>query len=137
MPLAREIGGGPSGGREMQGGQPAGQQAIHLLRKRLREIARAQSCIHMAYRNAVVEGGQGRGQRGGRITLYQYAVRCLRLQDRFKRFQDTRGERGKRLVGTHRVEIMVGCYLEGRQHLIEHIAVLGRHADACSEIARA
>jgi hypothetical protein len=47
--------------REMQGGQPAGQQAIHLLRKRLREIARAQSCFHMAYRNAVVESGQGRG----------------------------------------------------------------------------
>ena len=121
----------------MQGGQPAGQQAIHLLRKWLREIARAQSCFHMAYRNAVVEGGQGRGQRGGRITLYQYAVRCLRLQDRFKRFQDTRGERGKRLAGTHRVEIVVGCYLEGLQHLIEHIPVLGCDADACREIARA
>jgi hypothetical protein len=93
--LGREIGGGPSGGREIQDGQPAGQQAIHLLRKRLREIARTQSCFHMAYRNAVVEGGQGRGQRGGRITLYQYAVRCLRLQDRFKRFQDTRGEQRK------------------------------------------
>lgn len=34
-------------------------------------------------------------------------------------------------------EIVVGCYLEGLQHLIEHIPVLGCHADACREIARA
>jgi len=91
----------------------------------------------MAHRNAVVEGGQGRGQRGGRITLYQYAVRCLRLQDRFKRFQDTRGERGKGLAGTPRVETRGRVLSRGPPALIEHIPVLGRHADARREIARA
>jgi hypothetical protein len=50
--------------------------------------------------------------------------------------QDAGGDVGEVLAGTHEVEIDLGGDAEDRQHLIEHLPVLGGDADADGEVVR-
>ena len=52
----------------------------------------------------------------------------LAFHDGFDRRQNARGEAGQRLAPLHQIQIVLGCEGKGRQDLVQHVAVLRRHA---------
>jgi hypothetical protein len=118
----------------VQGGQPRGYHPVHLLGKRLGQVACAQTGFHMSYRHVLVEGRQGGGKRGGGVALHQHHVGTLGLDHRLERRQDARRDLRQSLPRLHQIQVVIGSHSEGGEHLVEHRAVLGGHACAHFEI---
>ena len=123
--LAPQIIGRLFGSREVQVTQTAGQAAVHLLRERTIAVVRPQPCLHVSNWNFLVEGGQSRGKRCGRVALHHNDVRLHFRQNPAHRRQDARCDLVETLPGPHQVQVMIGFDLERPQHLVEHRAVLG------------
>ena len=105
------------------------QDAIHFLRERLHHVAGSQPSLYMRHRNLLVESPDRARQRGCGVALHQDQVRMLGLQNGLDRGQNVRREAGQRLARPHQIEIVVGRYGKGRENLVQHVAMLRRHAD--------
>ena len=119
---------------EVQAGEPRGHQTVHLLGKWLRQVSGAQTGFHVSYRHMLVESRQSRCKCGGSITLHQHQVRTLRMNYRFERRQDARRDLRQGLPRLHQIQVVIGSYFEGGEHLVKHGAVLCSHARAYFEM---
>ena len=128
-PFGQEVAAGGGGGSEMQRGHARGDQAIHLLGKRVRQVAGAQSGFHVRHGNAAVERAQRAGHGGGGVALHDGEVERLGRQYGVERGEDAGGGLGQGLTGSHQVQIVIRGHFERLQHLVEHGAVLGGDAD--------
>ena len=106
-----------------------GYNAVHFFRKGRCKVERAQAGFNVRHRDAGVERTQSTGQRCGGVALHD-SERGLHLQENLlKPGNQPRGEGGQSLARLHQIEIEIGRDSEYREHLIEHLAVLGRDAD--------
>ena len=127
--LGLERPGGPPRRDEVGGGDEIHDAAVHLLGKRMLEVARAQPGLDVADADAPVERGERRAHRRRRVALHEEPVGLLAGEHRVEAGEDARGELVRRLVGPHQVEVDVGREREEREHLVEHLAMLRRRAE--------
>jgi hypothetical protein len=85
--------------------------------------------LDVGHRHSHIEGREGSAKRGGGLALDDRKSGRHLGQDRFEGGKDSRGRLVQCLVRRHHVEVEIGRDLERIQHLIEHAAVLRRHAD--------
>ena len=114
----------------MECGDVANDLAIHFFGPGVINVAAAQTRLDMAdFDLAVI--GRKRACHGGRgIALHDHPIGFFRVENFANTGQQARGERIERLVGLHDVEVMLGREFCEVQHLIQHIAMLARDADA-------
>ena len=124
---------GAGGGREVGGGEHPGELAVGLFRPGGKQVAGAQPRFHMAHRHLLVKGGQRGRQRGGGVAVHQDHVRLLGTDHVAQAEQNAGGDVVEILARRHDVQIVVRRDLEQRQHLIQHLAVLGGHAHPAVE----
>ena len=74
--------------RKVQGRQLRREPAVQLLREGIIKAVGAQPRLYMADRHAFVEGGQGGGDRGRRVSLHQREMRPDLCDDRLDPLQD-------------------------------------------------
>ena len=117
----------------MQPREHARDPAVRLLGPWRIEIPRAQAGLDMADRHAAVVAREACGERGRGVAVDEDHVGPGRLEDGLQAAQDERGHLREILAGPHHVEVEVGRDPEERQHLVEHLAMLGGHADARRE----
>ena len=128
--LAQQAGAGDIGGGEMQVGDGAGQAAVHLLGPGRERVAGAQAGLDMPHRNARVKRGERGGEGGGGIAVDQHAVRLPLGQNPAQAEQHIAGDVRQILPRLHEVEVVFRRNIKQRQHLIQHLPVLGGDADA-------
>ncbi|SIT48243.1 hypothetical protein BN2476_630069 [Paraburkholderia piptadeniae] len=98
---------------------------VQFLGPRLREVPGAQARFHVSNVDVRIERGQGRGHRGGCITVHEYACRFHFREDVRDAGENVRTQRGKVLIVAHQVKINIGVNLEVGENLVEHLTVLG------------
>src|ERR1700724_2014891 len=98
---------GPFRSREMESGKPGCDHAVHFFGEGLRQIAGAQSSLHMPDRNSPVKSSQGATESGGGVSLDEYQVRLLLLQNRLERGQDSGARLGESLAREHQIEVVI------------------------------
>ncbi len=128
-----KIGGGHFGGREVEGGEAGGEDAIHFLGEGLGHVAGAESGFDVADGDALVEGGEGAAEGGGGIALDEDEGWLFVAEDGFEGGEDTGGGLEEGLAGEHDVEVMVWGDGEDLEDLVKEGAVLGGDADADGE----
>ena len=116
------------GGTEVQVGQGAHHLPIHLLGEGGPLVIGAQTGLHMAHGDLVIESGQGPGEGGGGVTVDQDQVGLGLLQHALHAQQALGGDGGQGLPGLHDVQVIVGLQLEDVQHRVLHLPVLGGDA---------
>ena len=116
--------------RAMKRCKTAHRTAVHFLRPWVVQIARAQARLNMADRNFAIIGGNRARHHRGRVALDDHPIGLLLVQNLANLNQSASGQRIERLAGRHQIEIMVRGDARKRQHLIEHFAMLSRHANA-------
>ena len=112
------------------------EYAVHFLRERLPQVARAQPSFNVRDRHAAIKRAQRRGEGGVRVALHHNQVRPLGVQNRFDAAQNPRRDAAQRLARLHQVEIEIRTDSEGFQHRVQHVAVLGRDTDSHLEVVR-
>ena len=131
--LAPQSCGGGFGGGEMQRRKAADDPAVHFLGPGMVDIAAAQPRLDMRDRDLAIVCRQRGAHRGGGIALHDDDIRLFRIEDLPDPGQQAGGERIERLVGLHQVEIVIGRHPGDVEHLVEHPAMLARHAHARDE----
>ena len=91
----------------------------------------------MADRNLQVEARQRGGEARRGVAVDEDHVGPLVLQDGLELEQHVAGHVEQSLAGLHDGKVVVGRDVEHPQHLLEHLAVLARHADDGLELSRA
>ena len=119
----------------MQVGKRCGQPTVHLFRPRRAHVAGAQAGFHVAHRDAGMERGQRRRQRGAGVAVDQHHPRPAARQHVLHAGQHAGGDPGQVLAGTHQVEVVVGDDVEQLEHLVEHLPVLRSDADTDPQAA--
>ena len=127
--LSEEIIAVPFGRREVDVGDVAGQRPVHLLGPRGVLVVRPETRFDVADGDLVVERRKRRDERRRRIAVDEDEVGLLFFKDRIKAEQNAGGDRRERLAGLHQVQVVIGPEVEQAQDLVEHLAVLGRHAE--------
>jgi hypothetical protein len=74
----------------------------------------------------VVEAGKRYGHDGSGVALRQHDIRLLRLKHVIESQQETSGQSGESLVGSHDIQIDIWLDLEDSQNLIEKVSMLCR-----------
>jgi hypothetical protein len=82
---------------------------------------------------ARVERSQRRGGHGCGVPLDQNPVGPLVFEDGLQAREHAGCDVRRRLVVLHEVQVVVRPDLKNTQHLVEHVAVLGRDADAADD----
>jgi hypothetical protein len=113
--------------------QPRGQHPVGLFGIRGSEVPGAQPGLDVAHWNVPVEGGQRGAEHRGRVALHEDQVGPAPGKVAVDGFDRARGQPGERLARAHEVEVGVRPDAEDVQDLVEHLAVLGRNADAAVE----
>ena len=103
------------------------QFPVHLFWERRILVAGAESCLHMAYRDLLVESSQRSYKGRSGIPMDQDQIRLCLFQDFLQTHQGTAGHIIQSLACGHDVQIIIRFDLEQIQHLIQHFPVLGRH----------
>ena len=116
------------GGTEVQVGQGAHHLPIHLLGEGGPLVIGAQTGLHMAHGDLVIESGQGPGEGGGGVPVDQDQVGLGLLQHALHAQQAFGGDGGQGLPGLHDIQVIVGLELENIQHRVQHLPVLGSDA---------
>ena len=83
----------------------------------------------MPHPDLAIKSRHGGGHGGGGISLHQHEIRSFSVQDALQRGQNPRRGLRQRLARRHDVQIVMRPYLESFQNLVEHGAMLRRHAD--------
>ncbi len=104
--------------------------------KRLIAVTGAESGFDVTGGNALEIGGERGGKAGHRVALHQQHVGANLPEQRRQPFQHPGGDFGRRLRGGHQVQVVIGLEAEDLQHLVQHGAMLGRHADDALETIR-
>ena len=115
--------------REVPGGDVAGDQPVQLLGEGAVDSVAAQPRLDMRHRDALVEGGERRGHRRGRVALHHDDVGPGLLEHRFHAFEHPGGDVEQCLAVRHDVEVVVDRYAGERDHAVHHLAMLGGDAD--------
>ena len=116
------------GGAEVQVGDGPHHLPVHLLREGGPLVIGAQTGLHMAHRDLVVEGGQGPGKGGGGVPVDQHQVGPGLVQHAVHAQQALGGDGGQGLPRLHDVQVVVGLEMENLQHRVQHLPVLGGDA---------
>jgi len=123
-------------GRKMKRRDCVGGPAIELLGEGVHQVVRPKPRLHVADRDLLIEGGHGGRQRGRGVAVHENQIRRFALQDRFQTLQRPRVYVGQRLPVRHDIEVVLAGHAEQPEHLVEHVAVLGRHDDLAVELPR-
>ena len=94
----------------------------------------AQPCLHMSDGYLLVEGCQGCGRTGCGVSMYQHNVWLRLFQYVTHACQHAGCHVIEVLTLLHDVQVVVGLYVKDAQHLVEHLAVLTRHANLCLKV---
>ncbi len=121
---------------EMQAGDHAGQAAIHLFWPGRVDVAGAQARFHMANRYPLVIRGEAGRKGRGSIAVNENDIRAPLAQHAAHACQYLRGDIGKVLARGHQVQVEIGGERKQAQHLVQHLPVLGGHADLDVDIGR-
>lgn len=89
----------------------------------------SQASLNMTKRHLGMEGGKGRAEYGGSVALGNEGGGALFLNDFFKPGQHAGQKLVQALIGLHEVKVVINGHTKAAQHLIEHVAVLGRGND--------
>jgi hypothetical protein len=95
------------GGCEAQACQQGHQTPVHLLRERARRVFGAWPRLHVAHRDAPVEGGERPGQRGRGVAVHEQQVGLELREQRIERGQQPRCHARGRLVFLHPAQIAI------------------------------
>ena len=110
----------------MQLGHLGDQAAVCLLWEGVIEVVGAQTRLHMAHGDLVVEGGEGGGKGGGGVALHQHQVGAVFGKFQTQALQGRTGHVGEGLARGHQGQVLVRAQLEERHHLGHHFLVLAR-----------
>ena len=127
--FAHQVGPGGGRGGQVQRREPADQAAVHLLGPRGLEIAGAQARLDMGDLGFRVKRGQAGGQGGGGVAVDEHPVVAAPFKDFPQAGQNVGGDVGQVLARLHDVEVEIRMDVEQLQHLVEHLPVLGGHAN--------
>ena len=116
------------GGAEMKGRQVPHQGAVHLLRKGGVAIPGAQAGLHMAHCDLLIKGSQRAGKGGGGVSVDQHQVWLFPGKHLLQPQQAFAGDGVQALPVLHDVQVIVGRDGKQSQHIVQHLAVLGRDA---------
>ena len=125
------------GRSEVQVGQPRGEHPVHLLGKGMVPVAGAQAGLDVARGDALEVGGEGRGEGRHGVALHQQDVGPQLAEQRRQPVEHPGRDARGRLARRHDLEIVVGGEREDIEHLVQHVAVLGRDADDALELVGA
>ena len=131
-----QIGGGPGSRRKMKVGNDAGQLPVHFLRIRGQFVPGAQARFHMSHPNLLQKRGIARQERRDRVAVNKDEIRSRFPQHRFQPLDHANRNVRQRLPVPHDVEVVIRNNPEHVQHLVEHLAMLGSHADERFELIR-
>src|SRR3977135_2173405 len=81
----------------------------------------------MANRDAPIERGNARCEGRRRVAVHQDDVGSERIEDSVKSLKRGGGYAARALASAHEIEIEIGNDVKQREHLIEHLPVLGGH----------
>ena len=123
-------------GREVVGRNAARHLPVHFLRPGAVEVARAQARLHMADGNLLIESCDSGGGRCCRVAMDQNHIRLDFLQDIAHAGKHPCGHVVEILALLHDVQVVIRHDLEDAQHLVQHLAVLARHAHNRLELSR-
>ena len=115
-------------GGEVVGGDAAGDLAVHLLGPGAVDVVGAEAGLHVAHGNLLVERSEGSGGGGGGVAVDQHHIGLALLEHVAHTGEHAGGDVVQVLSLLHNVEVEVGLHLEDAQHLVQHLAVLSRHA---------
>ena len=127
--LAPEVFGVAGRGGEVEGGDLAGQAAVHLLGPGAPAVEGAQAGLDVADGYARVEGGEGSGEGGGRVPVDEDEPGLFRLEHRAEALEHPGGDVCEALAALHDVEVVLRRDAELAQDAVQHLAVLGGYAD--------
>ena len=115
-------------GRKVVGGDAASDLAVHLLGPRAVYVVGAEAGLYVAHGNLLVERSEGSGGGGGGVAVDQHHIGLARLEHIAHTGEHAGGDIVQVLPLFHNIEVEVGLHLEDAQHLVQHLAVLSRHA---------
>ena len=124
--LRQEVVPGPGRGGKMVIGYDPGEAAVQFLRIGPVFVPGAQARLHVPHRNPEIIRRQGRAKGGRGIPVDQDHIRPLLRQDLPEASQDPDGDVKEVLVRGHEVQVIIRHDPEDFQHLVQHLAVLGR-----------
>ena len=134
MPSSSRAARACGGGREVNRGQPGGQHPVHLLRERLVAVAGAEPGLDVPGGDSLEVGREGGREAGHGVALHQQRRRAgSRRSSGGSRSSTRAATSAGDWPGDHQVEIVIGLEPEDIEHLVEHGAVLGGHADDAFE----
>ena len=88
----------------------------------------------MSHRDAAVERRQGPHEARRGVALHEHEIRSDLWEERREPVERPDGDVRKRLLLRHDPEVVVRDDREQRQHLVQHLAVLGGHDDDGDEL---
>ena len=122
------VGRREGGGGKVQLGYLGDQAAVGLLGEGVEQVVGAQPGLHMAHRDLLIEGRQGRGEGRGGVALHQHQIGAMAGEFLLQPLQGAAGDVGEGLLGHHQVQVVVGRQAKQGHHLAHHFAVLaGEH----------
>lgn len=131
-----EIAGGPRRGGEVEIGDPAGEDPVHLLGERLSHVPRAETGLDVTDGDTGVESRERAAEGRRRVALDDSEIGLQVAENRFE-CGDHAGRRlEERLARPHQVQVDVGNDLKSLEYLIEDLPVLRGDADFCLEHVR-
>ena len=133
-PLRFEVFAGGRGRRKMEVGQHGRHPPVHLLGERLVLVRGPQPRLDVSHRDAAVEGRQGPPEARRGVSLHEHEIRSDLWKERRQPVERPNGDVRKRLLLRHDPEVVVRDDREQRQHLVQHLAVLGGHDDDGDEL---
>lgn len=124
-------------GREVVPGDDVDRLAVKLLGPGAVDVARAQARLDVADWDLQVEARQRGGEARRGVAVDEDRVGPLILEYGLELEQNVAGHVEQRLTRPHDRQVVVGRHAKYPQHLLEHFAVLTRHADGRLKVARA
>ena len=89
-----------------------------------------QAGLDVADGNVLIKGRERAAERGRGVALDDHHAGAQRSEHRLQAAENARRRLRQRLSRLHQIQIVVWDDFEHRQHLIEHLAMLGGDADA-------
>ncbi len=113
----------------MEIGDHARQLTVHLFGIRGQLVPGPKSGFHMAHFDLLKERRVAGQESRQRIAVHQHDVRLRFAQYRLQPLKHADRNLVQRLPIFHHVQIVIRLDLEHFQYLVEHLAMLSRHAD--------
>ncbi len=107
---------------------------VDFLREREIFVVCPKPRFHVRYFYSGVIGGKSAGESPGRVALYEYNIGFCRGEQFSNCANAAHGEQKQRLIGLHKLKVVVGAQAEKVQNLPHHIAVLAGATNAGRKI---